>query len=208
MLHRRSRDLLVVAIAVVVVVADQITKAWVRRTLLLGVPWDPAPWLRPILSFTYVTNTGAAFGMLPQLRAIYPLIAITVLGVLFIFFRGLAASGWPATIGLGLLLGGTLGNNIIDRLWHGYVTDFVDLNFWPMREWPVFNVADSSIVVGVCILTIYLLLQKEQPAPASVGGGVSPPSGRDRDSIPPPPGRESAGARDSAESDRDALAAP
>lgn len=208
MLHRRSRDLLILGIAVTVVAADQITKAWVRRSLLLGVPWDPAPWLKPILSFTYVTNVGAAFGMLPQLRPIYPLIAVTVLAVLFFFFRSLAIGGWVTTIGLGLLLGGTLGNNIIDRLWHGYVTDFIDLNFWPMQEWPVFNIADSSIVVGVCILTIYLLLQKEQPAPASVRHEVSPSPGRDRDNIPPSPGRDSAGARQSAENDRDAPATP
>jgi signal peptidase II len=197
LLHRRSRDLLVLGIAVIVVAADQISKAWVHRSLVLGVPWDPVPWLRPILSLTYVTNTGAAFGMLPQLAALYPLIAVTVLVALFFFFRGLATSGLPTAIGLGLLLGGTVGNNIIDRLWHGYVTDFVDLNFWPLREWPVFNVADSSIVVGVCILTVYLLLQKEQPAPASVRREVSPSTGR-----------ESGGAGHNAESDGDAAAAP
>ncbi len=163
-LARRFRDSLIIGIAVVVVVADQLSKAWVRRNLLLGVPWDPLPWLRPVLSFTYVTNQGAAFGMFPQLRAVYPLIALTVLGVLFFFFRGLAASGWIPTIGLGLLLGGTLGNNIIDRLWHGFVTDFIDFNFWPMHDWPVFNVADSSIVVGVCILTGYLLFLEEPRA--------------------------------------------
>jgi signal peptidase II len=157
--HRRSRDLLVLGIALIVVAADQISKAWVRRSLLLGVPWDPFPWLRPILSLTYVTNTGAAFGILPQLRAVYPLIALTVLGVLFFFFWSLATRGWFTTIALGLILGGLLGNNIIDRLWHGYVTDFIDLNFWPLQEWPVFNVADSSVFVGTCILTVYLLLE-------------------------------------------------
>lgn len=163
-------------IAALVVAADQLSKAWVRRSLLPGVPWDPVPWLRPIFSFTYVTNTGAAFGMFPQLSVLYPLIALTVLCVLFFFFRGLAANGLPVTIGLGLLLGGTLGNNIIDRLWHGYVTDFIDLNFWPMHEWPVFNVADSSIVVGVCILTAYLLLQKEPPIPVRAGRSASTPT--------------------------------
>lgn len=173
LLHGRSRDLVVLGIAAMVVAADQITKAWVRRSLLLGIPWDPVPWLRPILSFTYVTNIGAAFGIFPQLSAVYPLIAVTVLGVLFFFFRHLVASGWPATIGLGLLLGGVLGNNIIDRLWHGYVTDFIDLNFWPLHEWPVFNIADSSVVVGVCVLSIYLLLQEEPRAPASAGLGTS-----------------------------------
>lgn len=160
----RARDLLIIGLAAAIVLADQLSKAWVRRNLLFGVPWDPVPWLRPILSFTYVTNQGAAFGMLPQLRPLYPFIALTVLGVLFFFFHSLAANGWIPTIGLGLLLGGTLGNNIIDRLWHGYVTDFIDLNFWPLRGWPVFNVADSSIVVGVCILTGYLLFLEEPRA--------------------------------------------
>jgi signal peptidase II len=170
----------ILGLAIAVVVADQLTKAWVRRNLLLGVPWDPVPWLRPVLSLTYVTNQGAAFGMLPQLRPLYPLIAVTVLGVLFFFFRGLAVTGWIPTIGLGLLLGGTLGNNIIDRLWHGYVTDFVDLNFWPLQEWPVFNVADSSIVVGVCILTGYLLLL-EEPRPAASAPTQVPAAGESAD---------------------------
>lgn len=186
---------MIVGIGAAVAVADQLSKAWVRRSLLLGVPWDPVPWLRPVLSFTYVTNQGAAFGMLPQLRAVYPLIALTVLGVLFFFFRGLAAGGWIPTIGLGLLLGGTLGNNIIDRLWHGYVTDFVDLNFWPLREWPVFNVADSSIVVGVCILTGYLLLL-EEPRAATSAQDKLPAAGA------------STGAADIPRTDGDTLAPP
>jgi len=166
LVHRRSRDLLIVGIALLVIVADQLSKAWVRRTLLLGVPWAPVPWLRPIFSFTYITNTGAAFGMFPQLGPLFSLIAVTVIGVLFFLFRSLPVRGWPVTLGLGLILGGGLGNNVIDRLWHGRVTDFIDLNFWPLHEWPVFNVADSSIVVGTCILSIYLLLQKEPSATA------------------------------------------
>lgn len=166
MRHRRSRDLLVFGVALIVLAADQISKAWVRRTLLLGVPWDPVSWLRPILSFTYVTNTGVAFGLFPQLGSLYALVALAVIGVLFCFYRNLVPDALLMSISLGLQLGGALGNNVIDRLWHGRVTDFIDLNFWPLQEWPVFNVADSSIVVGVCILAGYLLLQKEQPAVA------------------------------------------
>ena len=167
MVHRRSRDLLIIGTALLVVVADQLTKAWVRRNLLLGVSWDPIPWLRPILSFTYITNTGAAFGMFPQLGPLFAVIAVAVIAVLFFLFRGLAVSGWPITLGLGMILGGALGNNVIDRVLRGRVTDFIDLNFWPMQEWPVFNVADSSITVGTCILSICLLLQKEPPATAA-----------------------------------------
>jgi len=177
LVRRRSSDLLIVAIALLVVVADQLTKSWVRRSLVLGVPWDPIPWLRPILSFTYVTNTGAVFGMFPQLGRLFTLIALLVIGLLFFLFRDLAAGRWPVTISLGLILGGALGNNVVDRLWHGFVTDFVDLNFWPMQEWAVFNVADSSIVVGVCILSVYLLLMKESPVAADIpaSDGNAPP---------------------------------
>ena len=57
----RSRDLLVFGVALALLAADQLTKHWVRTSLVLGVPYDPIPWLRPILSFTYVTNQGAAF---------------------------------------------------------------------------------------------------------------------------------------------------
>ena len=170
--HRRSRDLLVFGVAVLVLVADQITKAWVRRTLLLGVSWQPVSWLRPVFSFTYVTNTGAAFGLFPQLGSLYALVALVVIGVLFFFYRNLVPDTVLMSISLGLQLGGALGNNVIDRLWHGWVTDFLDLNFWPLQEWPVFNVADSSIVVGVCILAIYLFLQKEGP-PIVAAGAVS-----------------------------------
>ena len=70
-------------------------------------------------------------------------------------------------------LGGAVGN-LADRLWHDWrVTDFIDLNFWPLQEWPVFNVADSSIVIGVCILVVVLLLEEDQllPSPDTPFGG-------------------------------------
>ena len=158
---RRSRDVLFFAVAITVLVADQWSKYWVRQNLALGVPWNPVPWLRPILSLTYVTNTGAAFGLFPQLGWVYTLIALAVVAFIIIFYRKLTESSWPVRVSLGLMLGGALGNNVIDRLWHGRVTDFIDLNFWPLQEWPVFNVADSSLVVGVCVLAVLLLFSKE-----------------------------------------------
>jgi len=62
-----------------------------------------------------------------------------------------------------LVTGGALGN-LIDRLTHGYVVDFIDVNFWPLRQWPVFNLADSAIVVGVTILLLdaFFVGQKEK----------------------------------------------
>jgi signal peptidase II len=74
-------------------------------------------------------------------------------------------------------LGGALGN-LADRLRHaGYVTDFIDLNFWPLQEWPVFNLADSSIVVGTCILVALLICEEESlaPPPGAESGNVESP---------------------------------
>jgi signal peptidase II len=146
--------------------ADQISKYWVRHNLMPGVPWSPAPSLRPILSFTYVTNIGASFGLFPQLRSFYPFIITGVIVVILLFYRQLSANPKLILIGLGMQLGGALGN-LLDRLGHGRVIDFIDLNFWPLQEWPVFNVADSSVVVGVCILALFLLFEKELPVSSS-----------------------------------------
>ena len=155
---RRFRDLVVFGVALVVLAADQMSKYWVRNSLVLGVPYNPIPWLRPVLSLTYVTNTGASFGLFPQLGRLYTLIALAVIAFVVFFYRHLPLRSWLVQISLGMQLGGAIGNNLIDRLWHGWVIDFIDLNFWPLQEWPVFNLADSSVVVGTCILAYYLLL--------------------------------------------------
>jgi len=157
---RRSKDLRVFGAALVVLAADQISKHLVRCYLLPGVPWNPASWLRPILSFTYVTNTGAAFGLFPDLGWFYTFVAIAVIALILFFYRHLPFQSWLVQLSLGMQLGGAFGN-LVDRLWHGQVIDFIDLNFWPVQEWPVFNLADSSVVVSVCILAVYLLLEKE-----------------------------------------------
>jgi len=157
---RRSKDLRVFGAALVVLAADQISKHLVRCYLLPGVPWNPASWLRPILSFTYVTNTGAAFGLFPDLGWFYTFVAIAVIALILFFYRHLPFHSWLVQLSLGMQLGGAFGN-LADRLWHGQVIDFIDLNFWPVQEWPVFNLADSSVVVSVCILAVYLLLEKE-----------------------------------------------
>lgn len=154
---RRFRDLLVFGAALVVLAADQLSKHWVRASLVPGVPHDPIPWLRPVLSFTYVTNTGASFGLFPHLGWLFTLIAIAVIAFIGLSYRFLPAHNWLMQVSLGMQLGGAIGN-LVDRLWHGRVIDFIDLNFWPLQEWPVFNLADSSVVVGVCILAYYLLL--------------------------------------------------
>jgi len=165
LIPRRSRDLLIFGVAFTVLAADQISKYWVRHYLVPGVPWNLAAWLRPVMSFTYVTNTGGSFGLFPQLGWFYTFVAIAVIAVILFFYRRLPADHTLMPISLGMQLGGALGN-LLDRLWHGRVIDFIDLNFWPLQGWPVFNLADSSVVVGVCILALYLLFEEEAPAPS------------------------------------------
>jgi len=162
---RRSRDLLVLGITLAVLAADQISKYWVRYHLEFNVPWNPLPWLRPILSFTYVSNTGVAFGFFQGLNWLYTLVTIAVIGLVLHIFRHLPARHNLLLVSQGLILGGASGN-LVDRLWLGRVVDFLDLNFWPLQEWPVFNVADSCVVVGVCVLAVYLLFE-QGPSPVS-----------------------------------------
>ncbi len=166
MSHRRSSDLVVVLAAIIVLAADQISKHLVRTSLVPGVPYDPIPWLRPVLSFTYITNTGVSFGLFPQLGSLGALINVVVIAVLLFSYRRLPVDSWLIPLSLGMQVGGALGN-LTDRLfWRGQVTDFIDLNFWPLHEWPVFNVADSSVVVGVVILAYFLLFDLEvEPQP-------------------------------------------
>lgn len=147
---RRSRVGLFL-IAAVVIAIDQYTKALVRAHLPLNVSWNPIAWLDPIVTLTHVQNTGAAFGLLPQFGGMFIIIAIVVVLLIILFYRQLAQGSFLLQVAFGLQLGGALGN-LCDRLARGYVTDFVDL-----RWWPVFNVADSAIVVGTILLTYYVL---------------------------------------------------
>jgi signal peptidase II len=159
--HRRSSDLVVLGAAIIILAADQISKHLVRTSLIPGVPYDPVPWLSPVLSFTYITNTGMSFGLFPQLGSLGALVNIAVITVLLFSYRRLPVDNWLIHLSLGMQVGGALGNLVDRLLWRGQVTDFIDLNFWPLHEWPVFNLADSSVVVGVVILAYFLLFDLE-----------------------------------------------
>ncbi|MBC7316196.1 MAG: signal peptidase II [Chloroflexi bacterium] len=138
-------------IAAGVIALDQYTKALVRAHLPLNVSWNPIAWLDPIVTFTHVQNTGAAFGLLPQFGGMFILIALVVVLLIILFYKQLAQGSFLLQVAFGLQLGGALGN-LCDRLARGYVTDFIDF-----RWWPVFNVADSAIVVGTILLVYYVL---------------------------------------------------
>lgn len=135
-----------------VILADQATKAWIRSVLDVGdVLFDAG-----VFRIIHVTNTGAAFGIFKGYTgalAIASSLGIVVILILVLFLR----KRWsffdtmPVRIGIGLILGGTIGN-LIDRIRLGNVTDFFDV-----KVWPTFNVADASAVVGSIILAICII---------------------------------------------------
>jgi len=153
--RRGSRRLLALtlAVAAVVIVVDQATKAWAVAELR-GRP--PIEVIGELLRLTYVENTGAAFSIGGGFTIIFSLLAVVVSVVIIRTARRLGSVGWA--VALGGLLGGALGN-LIDRLTRepgvgrGYVVDFLQL-----PNWPVFNVADMSIV-GSAILMVLLAVR-------------------------------------------------
>lgn len=130
-------------VAALVLVADQVTKYLAGCFLAEG---DPVTLLPGIVRLTYVRNYGAAFGILSHQTAFFVTVGIAALALVVLVYprlgRGERLSRW----GLAALLGGIAGN-LVDRLRFGYVVDFIDLGVWP-----VFNLADAAIVVGIALV--------------------------------------------------------
>lgn len=154
-----------VGMAAVVLGLDQWTKTLVRNNLQFGEVWSPWGWLAPYARIVHWKNTGAAFGMLPGFSDVFTILAIIVAIAILIYFPQVPRQDWPLRLAMGLQLGGALGN-LIDRLTVGHVTDFISVG-----TFPVFNVADASISVGVTILVIGMWW-KERAARAA---GEQPP---------------------------------
>ena len=132
--------------------ADQLTKYLIRTSWL---PGESLPLLPPLLSLTYVQNTGAAFGLFKGQGYIFIGVSLLVIG--WIVAELVARQTTPAMTGWGsaLVLGGALGN-LIDRLRFGYVIDFIDIHVWP-----VFNLGDTAITVGVGLLILQSVSGRE-----------------------------------------------
>lgn len=163
------------SIAAFVFIADQTSKFLVLRYLSVGESWYPIPGLQGLFSITHVVNSGAAFGLFPDRGMLFLVIAVVVIVAIIGYYRYLPADQLLVRASLGLQLGGALGN-LFDRLKFGHVIDFIDFKIWP-----VFNLADSAIVVGVVILAIHLLREPEKTTPMSIDQVSNP-----QPSIPSP----------------------
>lgn len=135
----------VIIIAAVLTAADQAVKAVIQRSMFLH---ESIPVIPDFFHLTYIVNRGAAFGVLENQQWLFLLVAVILFLLYGVFYRNIPRS-WLIHCGLGLLLGGALGN-ALDRALKGAVVDFFDF-----RVWPVFNVADMGIVIGVLLLLWY-----------------------------------------------------
>jgi len=143
-----------------VIVLDQITKALVESLMHLYQSIEIVP---NFVHLTYLKNTGAAFGFLAGPRsslriAFFLLVSGVAIGCVLYLLKNLRPGRTSLVASLSLILGGAVGN-LIDRLRLGEVIDFIDLH-WHHFHWPAFNVADSSITIGVILLFIQMIRKK------------------------------------------------
>ena len=158
------RGALFLGLAALVIVVDQVTKRMAEDKLeASGVRSVPVPFAGDLLRFTYVENRGAAFGLLQDQTLFFVFVGLIVIAVIAASYRYLPRSNFLLHLALGLQLGGAIGN-LIDRVRQGYVVDFVDFGY-RANWWPVFNVADSAIVVGVALLALNLLTESQPAEP-------------------------------------------
>ena len=126
-----------------IILLDQISKFMIEHTMELGAS---IPIIKGVFHLTYILNPGAAFGILENNRWFFVITAVSVLAVLFYYRHAIISEPRLVQIGIALFAGGAFGN-LIDRIRTGLVIDFFDL-----RIWPIFNVADIAICLGVGLI--------------------------------------------------------
>jgi signal peptidase II len=156
---RASRVLLVAAVAVAVFAIDRVTKAWVSENIPLGTA---RPVVGDYVRIVHAQNTGAAFGLLPERTTLLSVLSVVAVLAIVYYYRQIASNSALVSATLGMQLGGAFGN-LLDRITQGYVVDFVDVGLGDVRFW-AFNVADSSIVVGIILVTLALWYEERRTA--------------------------------------------
>ncbi|HEX7325466.1 MAG TPA: signal peptidase II [Rhodanobacteraceae bacterium] len=143
-------------LSAVVIGIDQITKAIVRATLQ---PYTPHAVIPGVLNWTLAFNRGAAWSFLDNSSTwqvwLFSILAVVVSIGLAVWLARTPRRDWRTALPVALIIGGALGN-LVDRLWHGQVTDFIQV-YWHDWSYPAFNIADSSITVGAVLLIAFSL---------------------------------------------------
>lgn len=142
----------ILLIASVLFLLDFLTKMMIRSYFQVN---DTIPLIQDIFHITYVQNTGAGFGLLTGYNILLIAIYIVALGVIAFSWKSLPEERVPAGL-IGLFIGGIAGN-LLDRIIFSHVLDFIDFRFWP-----VFNIADSGITIGIFGFVLYELFTKKK----------------------------------------------
>lgn len=158
--RERASLLWAAVIALLVVILDQWTKWYFIRNYKMGVP---TPIIPGVLNFTYVENIGAAWSMLSGQVWLLLLFGITAGAAIIYFFRKLAEGCVERYYALLLVISGIIGNSF-DRAFHGAVIDFIHVHYYESWHYPVFNVADMAICIGVFIYLISGFCRKSPEA--------------------------------------------
>jgi len=140
---------LIITILLITLSIDQLTKYLVTQNLPIYQSWPTSG----IFRITYVTNTGTAFGLLQNQSTFLTIGSFIAIFFLYYLYKNFIFENKLLNIAVGLQLGGAIGN-LIDRLRLGFVIDFIDIGWWP-----VFNIADSSIVIGITIISIFIIFE-------------------------------------------------
>ena len=146
------RDWTLLQLAALTLALDQLTKFVVRQTLAWHYSWPADGFFR----FTHVQNTGSAFGLFQGNNL--PLLIVSLVGIVVLayIYQSQRQPTRLLRVSIALMLGGAFGN-LIDRIHQGHVTDFIDVG-----PWPVFNLADSAIVVGLITMGWLLIMRREK----------------------------------------------
>jgi signal peptidase II len=165
-----------VVISLLAILADQLSKTVATRLLASG---ESVPVLGDFFRLTLVLNPGGVFGTRIGSQNFYTFISILAIGIILWFFFKTSDKGISLKVGLSLVLGGAIGN-LIDRFRFGEVVDFLDFEFFNISlppakiaflrfpgfnldRWPVFNLADSFVLIGMILVMVHLLFSKETP---------------------------------------------
>lgn len=163
--------LLLLGVSAVSITLDQWTKWWVRENVEYGGQWLPEwlSWLSPYARIVHWYNSGAAFGIFQNGNLVFTILAFIVIGAIVYYFPRVEDESWLLKFAMGLQLGGAVGN-LIDRLLMQKVTDFISIG-----AFPVFNIADASISVGVAVLLFDVWLkERAEKLKAAEAAGETP----------------------------------
>lgn len=156
-MNRHIRDYaLLIGLGAVIVALDQWTKWLVRTNIPFEATWLP-DWLAslsPYARIVHWNNSGAAFGSFQNGNSVFTALAILVIGAILYYYPRVERDDWTLKVAMGMQLGGAAGN-LIDRLSMGRVTDFISIG-----SFPVFNIADSAISIGVVVLLLGVWLKE------------------------------------------------